>query len=161
RRHPAASANPGREEWSQARRRESGGQAGRDLLDRTGRFRHSDDRACQSTRTSLTHSFTQNQLFAVPRPSLSSHQRSPQWLANFGIGVLAGSEARKFFHDALVNLTLEWNDQGREVLHRLPTPAHKFRLMAAAGGCHIDLAVVAGEPRREPFLPLAAIAPPP
>src|SRR5581483_4347564 len=42
--------------------------------------------------------------------------------------------------------------------HRLPAPAHEFRLVTAATGiCDIDLVVLAGEADGEPFLALAAI----
>src|SRR5215470_2656426 len=62
-------------------------------------------------------------------------------------------------HHPLIDRPLERDDQLRKVFHRLPAPADEFGLVAAATGTlDIDLAVLAGEPRREPFLPLAAIA---
>src|SRR5207237_6742411 len=64
----------------------------------------------------------------------------------------------KFLHHPLIDRPLERDDQLRKILHRLPTPAHEFGFVAAAGTRDIDLAVLAGEARREPFLPLAAIA---
>src|ERR1041385_7802923 len=64
----------------------------------------------------------------------------------------------KLFHHALVDRARERNDQGGEILHRLPAPAGEFRLVAAARACDVDLGVLAGEASGVPFLPLAAVA---
>src|SRR4029079_1176784 len=72
-------------------------------------------------------------------------------------GLLAG-EAGKFLHHALIDRPLERYDQFREIAHRLPAPVDEFGLVAAAGARDIDLAILAGEAYRVPFLPLPAIA---
>src|SRR5436190_14275708 len=72
--------------------------------------------------------------------------------------VLLARELGELFHHALIDRALERHDQFRQVLHRLPAPGDEFRLVAAAGLGDVDLGVLAGEARREPFLPLAAIA---
>src|SRR5258708_3135478 len=71
---------------------------------------------------------------------------------------LATREAGKFLHHALIHRPLERHDQVREVLHRLPAPVHEWGLVAAAGAGDVNLAIIAGEANREPFLALAAIA---
>src|SRR5262245_30328444 len=69
------------------------------------------------------------------------------------------SEPGELLHHPLIDRPLERDDQLRKVLHRLPTPVDELRLVAAAAGIgDVDLAVLAGEARREPFLPLAPIA---
>src|SRR5947209_9676339 len=65
---------------------------------------------------------------------------------------------RECIHHAPVHLALERNDQVRKVAHRLPAPFDEFRLVAADWMQDIDLALVAGETQRVPFLRLAAKA---
>src|SRR5262245_36295685 len=68
-------------------------------------------------------------------------------------------ECDELLHHALIDRPLERNDQLGKVLHRLPAPADKLRLVPAATGARdIDLAVLARVERRAPLLPLAAIA---
>ena len=66
-------------------------------------------------------------------------------------------ELREFLHHPLVDLPLERHDQVGKLLHRLPAPFDEFRLVAAGRMRDVDLAVVAGEAQRVPFLRLAAI----
>src|SRR6266700_2144239 len=72
---------------------------------------------------------------------------------------LPACERGKFLHHALIHRPLEGNDQLGKILHRLPAPTDELRLVATAGVSDVDLAVIAGEAYREPFLSLAAIAP--
>src|SRR5262249_34899326 len=59
--------------------------------------------------------------------------------------------------DLLVDLPLERHDQLGQAGKPLPPPGGELRRMLAAAGVeHIDLAVVAVESEREPFLLLAA-----
>src|SRR5580704_4296667 len=67
------------------------------------------------------------------------------------------SEVREFADDAFVNRAFERHDKARDILHRLPAPGGKFRLLRAGGMGEVDLALVAGEAQREPFLGLAAV----
>src|ERR1700761_5414509 len=68
-------------------------------------------------------------------------------------------ELGEFLDHALVDGTLERNDQVREILHRLPAPADELGLVPATGGaCDIDLVVLASEAYGVPFLSLTAIA---
>src|SRR5882672_6996275 len=71
---------------------------------------------------------------------------------------LAAGELREFLDHALVDRALERNDQVGKILHRLPAPADELGLVTAAGALDVDLGVLAGEPHRVPFLPLAAVA---
>src|ERR1044072_6458614 len=72
--------------------------------------------------------------------------------------LLPSRQPGKLLHHELIDRALERHDQLREVFHRLPGPADEFRLVAAAAGVgDVDLAVLAGEAQREPFLPLAAV----
>src|SRR5580692_8448737 len=64
---------------------------------------------------------------------------------------------REFADHAFVDSALERHDQVRNVLHRLPAPGREFRLRGASGMGEVDLALVAGEAHREPFLGLAAV----
>src|SRR5271170_7155504 len=64
---------------------------------------------------------------------------------------------REFADHALVDRALERHDKARNVLHRLPAPGGKFRLLGAGGVGEVDLALVAGKAHREPFLGLAAV----
>src|SRR5262245_58307397 len=66
-------------------------------------------------------------------------------------------EGREFRDDPLVGLAFERHDQVGKVFHRLPAPFDEFRLVAAARMRDVDLAVVAGEAQRKPFLRLAAV----
>src|SRR6187549_701835 len=85
--------------------------------------------------------------------------RGPVGMPGNDEATLSTREVGKFLYHALVNRPFERNDQLGKVLHRLPTPAHELRLVAAAAGTRdIDLVVLAGEANRVPFLPLAAIA---
>src|SRR5437879_375418 len=67
-------------------------------------------------------------------------------------------EPGEFLHHPLIDRPLERDDQLREIFHRLPAPADELGLVAAAGVGDVDLAVLAGEAGREPFLALAAKA---
>src|SRR5262245_24410276 len=67
------------------------------------------------------------------------------------------AEARELLHHPLIGLALERHNQVGKVFHRLPAPFDEFRIVAAARMCHVDLAVVAGEAQREPFLLLATV----
>src|SRR5436190_1614177 len=57
----------------------------------------------------------------------------------------------------LVDLALERDDERWKVAHRLPAPGVEFRLVAAGWMDDVDLAFVAGEAQRVPFLRLPAI----
>ncbi len=58
---------------------------------------------------------------------------------------------------ALVHGALERDDEVGKVAHRLPAPLDEFGLVAAGRRRDVDLALVAGEAQRVPFLRLAAI----
>src|SRR3954452_4349743 len=64
---------------------------------------------------------------------------------------------RERIHHAFIDGSLERNDEVRKVRHRLPAPLDKFRLMSAGRLEDVDLAVVAGEAQRVPFLRLSAV----
>src|SRR5579862_1213224 len=64
---------------------------------------------------------------------------------------------REFADHTFVNRTFERHDKARNVLHRLPAPGRKFRLLRAGRMAEVDLAFVAGKTHCEPFLSLAAI----
>src|SRR5262249_52750440 len=55
-----------------------------------------------------------------------------------------------------IDRALERDDQRRQALQALPAPGAELRLVAARA-IDVDLAVVAGEAHREPFLRLSAI----
>src|ERR1700728_5358236 len=74
------------------------------------------------------------------------------------MGALVARELRKFLHHALIDRAFERNDQVGKIPHRLPAPAHEFRLVAAARALDIHLGVLSDKANRIPFLPLAAIA---
>src|SRR6266446_8377479 len=60
----------------------------------------------------------------------------------------------EFGQDIVIELPLEWYDQFGKAFRRDPFPGVEFRVL----GCEVDIAVLAGEAHREPFLALAAIA---
>src|SRR3954467_12428719 len=73
-----------------------------------------------------------------------------------GISPALARKSRKFPRHGLVNLTPERHDQRGDIRERLPAPGVELRLLIVAPGRHGDLALVAGEAKCEPLLPLAA-----
>src|SRR3954447_22111188 len=70
--------------------------------------------------------------------------------------ILFARKLREFLHYSLIDLALEGNDERGQLFQALPAPRGEFRL-ATSRVFDIDLAVVAGEAHREPFLCLPAI----
>src|SRR5882762_6073684 len=56
----------------------------------------------------------------------------------------------------LINAAAERHDQIGDAVEPLPAPGIEFGRLAVARRQRVDLVVAAGEPQREPFLPLAA-----
>ena len=81
-----------------------------------------------------------------------------QWRSGCCCLGLSACEIREFPDHALIDRPLERDDQVGQVLHRLPAPLDEFRLVCRRGAGDVDLALVAGEAQRVPFLRLAAIA---
>src|SRR3984957_10723261 len=63
----------------------------------------------------------------------------------------------EFADHAFVHRALERHNEARNILQWLPAPGGKFRLVRAGWMGQIDLALVAGEAHREPFLGFAAV----
>src|SRR3569833_454795 len=65
---------------------------------------------------------------------------------------------RERLHHLLIRLALERHDEVGQVAHLDPAPVDELRrMMAAAGGGDVDLAVLADEAQREPLLLLALV----
>ena len=73
-------------------------------------------------------------------------------------GRLAAAVAAQLVEHREIQKALERHDQLGQALGRDPFPGVEFRVL---GGGGVDIAVLAGKAHREPFLPLAAIAPAP
>src|SRR5882672_2601349 len=69
---------------------------------------------------------------------------------------LFASEFREFLYDPLIDLPLERDDERGQLFQTLPEPRREFRFVTGRV-IDIDLAVIAGEPHREPLLCLSAI----
>src|SRR5262245_20866120 len=63
----------------------------------------------------------------------------------------------ELLHHLLVDLALERDDQRGQLLHPLPPPFHELGLVAAGRMRNVDLAFIADEAHRKPFLRLAAV----
>src|SRR5881397_2519386 len=77
------------------------------------------------------------------------------WIAP--LPTLRFGKFREFLDHPLIDLAFERDDQRRQLLQLLPAPVREFRLVATGRMRDIDLAVVAGEAHRKPFLFLSAI----
>src|SRR5262245_44612179 len=66
-------------------------------------------------------------------------------------------EPRELLDHLLIDLALERDDESRQLLHPLPAPFGKFRLVPAGRARNVDLVLIAGEAHCEPFLSLSAI----
>src|SRR5262245_56791578 len=62
----------------------------------------------------------------------------------------------ELFDHPLVDRPFERNDQRRQLVHRLPSPVHELRLVAAGRMPDVDLRILAGETQRVPLLRLPA-----
>ena len=62
-------------------------------------------------------------------------------------------------HEELAAVLALLPDERRQAVQRLPSPGDEFRLVASAARADdVDLAVIAGEAQRVPFLRLSAVA---
>src|SRR5687767_3223652 len=106
-----------------------------------------------------TVAFATSRIAGITRLSaIIAGLRTPQ--RTFSIVTFLAREADEVVHHPLVDLALERDHQLGKVLHRLPAPRNEFRLVRTpARGEDVDLAVIAGEAQRIPFLRLPAVAP--
>src|SRR5579872_4401126 len=115
-------------------------------------MRSSSDLAKRSTRPPRAD--------AYPGSGRTSHgfhhiEKPREAVAEEGV-TLRNREPRKFLRHSAINLAAEWHDKIGDAIEALPAPGVELGRLAVALRQRIDLAVIAGEAHREPFLALAA-----